>query len=397
MTGHAPPLVAHLIYALSTGGLENGLVNIINRTPPGRYRHVIICITTADEFAERITAKDVRVIQMRKPPGQSPGFYLRLWRLLRELRPEIIHSRNLAALEAQLAGLGCPGVRRVHGEHGREINDLDGRNWKYLALRRVMRLFIHRYIAVSRDLQQWLLDVVGVAPGSLQQIYNGVDFDRFSPGSVKPLALLPPHWQGLDDMLLAGTVGRLTPVKDQQLLLRAIAELRKTRPDVFRRVRVVLVGDGPLRQALADTVRDLDLGQQVWLAGDRDDVPELLAAMDLFVLPSLAEGISNTVLEAMACGLPVIATAVGGNVELVEEGFNGRLVPVGDARALALALGQLLQDESERRRLGNNARQRVLERFEWGRCVDAYLAVYDGLLQPEARRLGNSARTGKAG
>ena len=189
-----PPLVAHLIYSLSTGGLENGLVNIINRLPRGAYRHVIICITSADEFAARITAQDVQVIQMHKREGHDWRFYLRLRRLLRELRPDIVHSRNLAALEAQLCGLGL-GARRLHGEHGREVGDLDGSNRKYLLLRRCMRFFMHHYIAVSRDLERWLVERVGVRAARVTQIYNGVDHRRFSPGSVKPLALLPQQWR----------------------------------------------------------------------------------------------------------------------------------------------------------------------------------------------------------
>jgi len=380
MAVHEPPLVAHVIYALATGGLENGLVNIINRTPVDRYRHVIICITRADQFAGRIEVEGVDVIALDKPEGHAPAFYRRMWQLLRQLRPDIIHSRNLAALETQLLGIGLPGIRRVHGEHGREINDLDGSNWKYLVFRKFMRLFIHRYIAVSRDLEQWLTDSVGVAPDKVVQIYNGVDSSRFSPVGVKPLALLPASWQSVDGMLLVGTVGRLTPVKDQQNLLRAVAQLREIAPSLFRRVRLVIVGGGPLWQPLADLVEQLALQDVCWLAGDREDIPELLAAMDVFVLPSLAEGISNTVLEAMAAGLPVIATSTGGNPELVEEGVNGSLVPVGESSALAQALRDLLEDDEKRQRLGENGRNRVSRRFNWDRTVEAYLGVYDQLL-----------------
>jgi len=294
MVGHTPLLIAHVIYALSTGGLENGLVNIINRAPADRYRHVIICITSADEFASRITADNVQVIQLNKREGHDLRFYWRLWRLFWQLRPDIIHSRNLAALETQLLSIGLPGVRRIQGEHGREINDLAGTNWKYLGFRKFMRLFIHRYIAVSQDLQAWLVDTVGVSRQNVRQIYNGVDHARFSPDSVRSLALLPGSWQALDGMLVVGTVGRLTPVKDQHTLLRALAELRSTRPALCQRVRVMIVGGGQLQQSLTELIDELNLGDLTWLTGDRDDVPALLSAMDIFVLPSLAEGISNT-------------------------------------------------------------------------------------------------------
>lgn len=380
MASHNPPLVAHVIYALSTGGLENGLVNIINRAPAERYQHVIICITQADHFVQRITAEGVRVIELHKRPGHDFGFYWRLCRLFWELRPDIIHSRNLAALETQLLSLGCPGVRRVHGEHGREENDLAGTNWKYLGFRKFMRPMIDRYIAVSKDLECWLANVVRIRQEKIRQIYNGVDHERFSPDIVKPLAILPRHWRVVDGTLVVGTVGRLTPVKNQQSLLRGVARLRELAPGLFGQVRVLLIGDGSLRRTLAELVDELDLEDIVWLTGDRKDIPSMLLAMDLFVLPSLGEGISNTVLEAMASGLPVIATDVGGNGELVEDGFNGRLVPVGDLEALAAALKELLENEQERKRRGANARQRVSQRFDWNRTVEQYLGVYDELL-----------------
>jgi sugar transferase (PEP-CTERM/EpsH1 system associated) len=374
------PLVVHIIYALSTGGLENGLVNIINRCPSGRYRHVIVCLTTADDFAQRISAPDVRVIELHKRPGYDLACYAKLRKLLRELRPDIIHSRNMAALESQLCSVGMRGVKRVHGEHGREINDLDGSNWKYLLFRKFMRLFVHRYIAVSKDLRNWLICVVHVDKKRVRQIYNGVDHHRFAPQSVKPLALLPAQWQSHGGILVVGTVGRLTPVKDQQLLLHALAHLRENDAQLSDRMRLVIVGDGPLFSQLTQLTRQLQLQDVVWMPGDRQDVPALLQAMDVFVLPSLGEGISNTVLEAMASGLPVIATAVGGNVELVEPGFNGSLIPARDYVALSSALAGLLQNDVERTRQGENARQRVSDRFDWGQTVDAYLQVYDEVL-----------------
>lgn len=374
------PLVAHIIYALSTGGMENGLVNIINRSPPDRYRHVIICLTGADEFASRITAKNVEVIELHKRAGHDFKCYWKLRQVLRKLRPDIIHSRNLAALETQLCSLGLGGVSRVHGEHGREITDVDGSNKKYLLFRKFMSVFIDHYITVSKDLEEWLVSSVGIASVKVQQIYNGVDHECFSPGSEKPLVLLPQSWQGLDGILIVGTVGRLTPVKDQQIILQVADWIRKRHPELADRLRFMIVGDGPLHHNLTQLIEKMSLQDMVWLAGDRTDVPELLPLIDVFVLPSLGEGISNTILEAMASGLPVVATAVGGNRELVEQGYNGGLFPVGDVQAFADALIPLLENTDERDRQGENARQRVISRFDWNTTVDAYLGVYDGLL-----------------
>lgn len=374
------PLVAHVIYALKTGGLENGIVNIINRSPMDRYRHVIICITDADKFGERITAKGVELIEMNKQPGHDLGFYWRLWKVFRTLRPAIIHSRNIAALETLIFSCGINGVKRVHGEHGRDANDLDGTYWKYLYFRKFMRVFVDRYISVSKDLERWLVEQVRVPPAKICQIYNGVDYERFCVRETELSLELPEDWPDRPEGIIVGTVGRLTQVKDQQSLLLAVAELRKSRPDLTRRLGLMIVGDGPLRQKLSAMARDLGLDSITWLPGDRDDIPYLLAAMDIFVLPSLAEGISNTLLEAMACSLPVVATNVGGNVELIEQGCNGSLFPVADTSALAQCLADLMDSPNERHRMGKNGREKVRQEFDWNRTVNEYMDVYDSLL-----------------
>lgn len=376
--------MVHIIYALGTGGLENGLVNIINRTPPARYRHAIICLTQSGPFAGRITAPGVDVIALHKKPGADLAVYWRLWRELRRLRPAIVHSRNLAALEAQVASIPLPGVRRVHGEHGRDVSDLDGSNWKYRWLRRVMSVFIHRYIAVSRDLADWLCHSVGLPAGRVRQIYNGVDPARFLPRGDDRAGLLPVGFAPAGDTVVIGAVGRLAEVKNHGALLQAVALLLRERPALRQCIRLVLVGDGPLREQLQAQVAAANLSELAWFAGDRDDVPALLRAMDIFAQPSLAEGISNTVLEAMATGLPVLAGRTGGNPELVDEGVTGYLLPVSDAEAWAAALARLVEDPAERRRLGEAGRAKVRKRFDWQATVASYLEVYDELLEDKA-------------
>jgi len=368
------PLVAHVIYGLGTGGLENGLVNILNRCPPERYRHVIICLTSAGSFANRITAPGVEVVQMHKRPGHDLRMYWRLLRLLRRLRPDILHTRNLAALEVQALGVFLPGTRRVHGEHGRDIFDLDGKNRKYTWFRKCMRLMVGHYIAVSRDLESWLVSSIGVSRKRVSQIYNGVDADSFSGGEAK--TVFPDGFLPSDKLpVIIGTVGRLAEVKDQALILKAIDILLRDFPRDS--LRCVIVGEGPMRSELESTIEKLGLNDVVWLAGESDNVAGFLNAMDIFVLPSLGEGISNTVLEAMAAGLPVVASDVGGNPELVEHDKTGLCFPVGDEIQFAGCLSTLISNPERRRNMGHVARQRTERDFDWNRTVASYLSVYD--------------------
>jgi sugar transferase (PEP-CTERM/EpsH1 system associated) len=377
MSADSRPLVMHIIYALGTGGMENGMINIINRMPKERYRHMIVCLTEKTPFAKRLESDDIEIIELHKRPGNDWRTYLKIWKLLWRYRPDILHTRNLSTVDLQLLGWLSPNCASVHGEHGRDIFDLDGQNRKYNLLRKTMRRFIKRYIAVSKDLEQWLITTVGVNPNRVHQIYNGVDHARFNAVSPVPEGI--PAGFLNDDVCVIGTVGRLAAVKDQVSLIKAFAALRASRPE--RVVKLMLVGDGPLRAELENCVSEHQLHEDVWLAGDRSDVPDLMAQMDLFVLPSLVEGISNTILEAMSSGLPVIATQTGGNPELVKDEFNGQLFPVGDVDALAKALEDWIDHPAKRVSTGAAAQQWVRQNFDWSQTVNHYIMVYDTLLK----------------
>jgi sugar transferase (PEP-CTERM/EpsH1 system associated) len=356
------------------------LVNLINRTPSERFRHAILCLTESGSFEQRLDPrKKVPVIALHGRPGHHFGEYLKVWKALKLLRPAVVHTRNLSALEAQIPAFFLRGVKRAHGVHGRDVFDLEGKNRKYNLLRKSIRPLVGKYTTVSRDLRKWLIEAIGVSPDKVVQIYNGVDQDRFHPGERQP-GLAPAGF--LDDKcMVIGTVGRLAAVKDQATLVRAFALLRKqASAETAQRLRLVLVGDGPSRGELEKLVAELELGEQAWLAGDREDIPEMLRLFDLFVLPSLGEGISNTILEAMATGLPVVATRVGGNPELVGDDKNGRLVQPGDPDALARLLREMVETPELRRDMGAAGLERVRRHFDWNRTVERYLAVYDELL-----------------
>jgi sugar transferase (PEP-CTERM/EpsH1 system associated) len=374
-----PPLIAHIIHRLDFGGLENGLVNLINRIPEDRFHHAIICMTDYSDFAKRIANPHVTLHALHKTDGKDAGVYLRLWRLLRKLKPEIVHTRNLAALEgcvvARLAGVRG----RVHGEHGRDSYDIDGKNRKYNLLRRACQPFVNRYIPLSRDLEEWLLHTVKIPVRKIRQIHNGVDSQRFSVPDVKPA--LPVKGFSGDGRIVVGTVGRLQEVKDQLTLVRAFTRLLQCNPYYRDRLRLTIVGDGPMRAEVEALVQQEGVTEQVWIAGARNDIPMLMQSMDIFVLPSKAEGISNTILEAMATGLPVVATSVGGNPELVVDGVTGTLAPPQDAASMAQAIEQYLLQPQLMHKHGQAGRKRIEMEFSMEAMVNKYMAVYDEVMR----------------
>ncbi len=372
-----PPLVVHLLHRFDTGGLENGVVNLINQMPREAYRHMVVALTEVTDFRHRLRHPDVECIALGKRGGHGARFYPALWRLLRQHRPAIVHSRNLGTLEMQVAAWAAGVPVRIHGEHGRDVDDLDGSSRKHQRLRRLYAPWVQRWVALSKDLERYLSGPVGIAPARIRQIYNGVDADRFHPASDGGRQALPGCPFSGPSQWLVGTVGRMAAVKNQPLLAQAFVLARARDAGFAAAARLVLVGDGPLRAQAQALLQAADAADAAWLPGERADVPDVMRGLDCFVLPSLAEGISNTILEAMASGLPVVATAVGGNAELVADGRTGRVVANGDAGAMADALLGLWQQRGAAAAMGHAGRADVERRFSLQAMVAAYQGLYD--------------------
>ena len=374
--------VIHVVHAFDTGGMENGMVNLFNSMDAEKFEHVVIALTDYSDFRQRITAQPVGFHALHRRPGHDLAWMPRLWKLLRKLKPDLVHTRNLSALEAQFVAAAA-GVRAtVHGEHGRDVFDLYGRNWKYNLLRRAAQPLVSRYIAVSQDLAAWLEDTIHVPRKKIVQIYNGVDCMKFHPrGQARP-DVLPPGFAS-DDSFVIGSVGRMAEVKDYPTLARAFIRLVRDNAGAERHARLVIVGEGVARQQCLQLLAEAGLGALAWLPGERHDIADIMRALDVFVLPSLNEGISNTILEAQASGLPVIATRVGGNVELVEEGIAGSLFRQGDDAGLAQALLTYFQNEALLAQRGE-ARRRVETRFSIPAMARAYESVYEQVLAGES-------------
>ena len=372
------PLIVHVVHRFDVGGLENGVVNLVNHLPATAYRHAVVALTEVTDFKLRIRRDDVQVLALHKPPGHAVWLYPRLYRLFRQWKPQIVHSRNLAALETLVPAWAAGVPVRIHGEHGRDVDDLDGRSRKHQWIRRFYRPVVNHYVALGHDLNDYLVEKIGVPRSDVTAIWNGVDAERFSPaGAAVPIGGCPfdprRHW-------LLGTVGRMQAVKDQPTLARAFALALRRQPELRERLRLVMVGEGPLRAESRRILEAEGVGDLAWLPGERIDVAAVLRGLHCFALPSLAEGISNTILEAMACGLPVVATAVGANASLVQHGVSGEIVAPADADAMAQSIVRLASRPDLAATMGRAGRAAVQGRFSLAAMTKAYQRLYDSQL-----------------
>lgn len=289
-------------------------------------------------------------------------------KLVRRENVALIHAHEFTAntygtLVARLADI--PLVATVHGKS--YYCDKLRRRLAYRMVGRHATM-----VAVSEDLKRFLVKEVGVRPERIKVVYNGVNVPQ-SHGSTDASFRSELGLRSEDPVI--GTVGSLYPVKGHKYLIEAAHLVLKN----FPRTTFLIIGRGELEVSLKEQARELGLGAQVRFLGLRHDVPKLLPLMDVFIMPSLSEGLSLALLEAMAAGLPVVVTNVGGNPELVLDGETGYLVPPCDPEALASRLIVLLQDRVHAKRLGQNGRQRVLQHFSLPKMVDNYQQLYEAV------------------
>jgi len=378
-----PPIrVLHVLLSLEPGGLENGVVNVINRLDRDRFASSVCCLKHAGEFARRIEDPGVAIHELHWRGGNDPRLALRLASLLRRTRPDIVHTRNAEPFFYGFAGAKLARAQAlVHSEHGRKFDDRPAR----FAVQRWMSRHTDAIFAVSGQLKSDLVKHIGLPEDSVQVLHNGVDLSRFNTearagadAAARRREALRREWGVADGALVVGSVGRLVAVKNYALLLRAVAASRLD-------IHLVLAGEGPERAALTALAASLGIASRVHLLGHSNNVDRVLGAFDVFVLPSFSEGMSNTLLEAMAAGVPPVASDVGGNGEIVRDGVDGRLFRSDDEAALRACLVALCRDGAERARLGVAARERVLSTFDIRQMIERYEQLYERVHARTAR------------
>ena len=362
--------ILHILDSLQIGGLENGVVNLVNSLDPCKYNHVICCLREVGLMAERIDRKDTEIISMG---NDSTDYFMpiKLMHLISRIRPQVVHTRNWGTIDGIIAAKLARVKYVIHGEHGREFTDLYGSNYRRNLARWALGRWVNFFVAVSDEIKSWLLNQVGIPGGKIVTIINGVDTKKFSPPSDKKKS---KQDIGIDpNTFIVGTVGRLDKVKNYEMLIKAMPLKSSKFP-----YKLILIGDGPERANLEAFVRIHGLSNVDFL-GEKQNIHDYLQIFDLFVLTSVGEGISNTILEAMATGLPVIATRVGGNPEIVEDSVTGSLIPSGDHALLSEMITKYMNDRSLCERQVQAGRSRCEKLFSLNVMVEKYDRLYSNL------------------
>jgi glycosyltransferase involved in cell wall biosynthesis len=356
------------------GGTEHQFAELVSRLDQSKYNVHVACFSRTGEFLNRVISAGLPVTEFMRGRWFSPlttWCTLRWMQFLRSERIDLLHTFDFhttvfAALPARLAGL-----RQLVTSRRNLGTTLNGpRRW---ALRRVYSQS-DCVVANSEAARQDLI-ASGVPAGLIRVVRNGVDLQRFVSNGHRAMARRRWGWQ--EEELLIGVVANLRPEKGHTTLLNAV-------PSVIRRfpqAHFLIVGPDPLNQGERLRAMASELSPHVSFLGDCSEIPELLAALDVFVLPSLSESMPNGVMEAMSAGRPVIASAVGGCKELVVHGETGILVPPKDPEALATQIVRLLEEPAFRARLGSAARLRADSEFDINQAVACLEAIYDELLE----------------
>jgi len=365
--------VAFVLHAMQVAGAEMLVAETIRRLGK-RIDPTVFCLDAIGPLGEQLLAQGIPVVCIGRRPGRDWKVAWRLAREIRARRIDVLHAHQYtpffyAGLARLLAGRH---LRLILTEHGRHYPDIAS------PLRRAVNRLLLDHVAdeinaVCAFSGRSLVQVDGFSGRRIQVIENGIEFERYHPVADRAALRLA---LGLDPArLYVATVARFHPVKDHAMLLRAFQVVAGKRADVD----LLLAGDGPLREELRQQARSLGIENRVLFLGVRRDVPEILQAVNVFALTSVSEAASLTLLEAMASGLPVVVTDVGGNPEIVCKGSAGFLVPRGDAAAAAAAILRLLDDPRTAAAMGAAGRARVQERYQLQQTVEKYWRLYQHL------------------
>lgn len=378
--------VVHIVPMLSPGGAERVAVHIVRGLNCQRYEPTVISYTGRldCELDYLLDEAGIEVRYLGKKPGFDYRMYYRLPPVLKECQPDIVHTHLHVlryALPFVLLRRDVSMLHTVHNLADREIEP--GMRWmqRYALRHGVMP------VAVAQEVAHSLERFYGIQ--DCRVITNGIPTESYANPQMPRKEWRAREGFGQDDVLFV-CVARFAPQKNHELLLKAFAQ----GPAADQRVKLVLVGEGVLREKLQQQARELRIAHQVRFLGLRTDIPDVLGAMDVFVLSSDWEGNPLSVMEAMASGLPIVSTAVGGVPDMFEDGRHGFLIRAGDVGALSRSMSVLLRDSERRKSFGAAAAQRAREKYDVSAMVHAYEEIYEQLVEKAAAARDTEIRVG---
>jgi sugar transferase (PEP-CTERM/EpsH1 system associated) len=357
--------ICHLVYSFGIGGLEKLILEMV-RDSQQHFEHHIIALTRAEPSMIEMLPANVHLYQLNKPEGHSFSIYPALYRQLKAIQPDTLHSYNLATVEYQWLAALLRIPRRIHAEHGRDSYDPDGSNNKYQLLRKLCSPVVHKFVAVSNDLGKWLNDEVGLASTKIQVVHNGIDTQHFCVDKKQR-----------SPKFTLGHVARMQSIKNQTMLLDAYSRACQDNSEFSQNSRLLLVGDGPELSSLKQHQQRLPPLGEVIFAGAQMDVKPYYQSFDLFILSSIAEGIPVTLLEAMSMKIAPIVTNVGGIKEVINHQFNGVLVESNDTQQLSNEILALYDDPLSRARIAKHAREHVEQSYSKQQMLSQYYRLYE--------------------
>ncbi len=367
--------VLHLIYCLEAGGAERVVVNYAKLFDKKNFDVLVCALTWGGQYEKDLKSNEIKYYILNKREGFDPSIIIKLNRLIRSEKIDIVHFHDFSSgVWGTIPSILSNVKVIVRTEHTISKRSFDRKFDMRLLLKSFMNLFHHKIIAVSEEVKRSHLGSSNFFSGKYTTIYNGIDLRLFDTKFDKSKYLEEFNLQ--DKTILIGIVARLSPMKAHEIFLQAMKRIIQKRNDV----RAIVVGDGPRKLELIDLCDELGLKKNVVFAGFREDIPELMNLVDIATLSSDWEGLPMTILEAMACGKPVVVTDVGGNREAVVDGETGFIVPPRDENALAERMLQLVEDPGLRLEMGGKGKERFIEKFTAEKMVRKTEELYEELI-----------------